>query len=107
MSEYGRVSAAAIERQRERMSETLDFLWAHPETGYREWKSSAWLEKAYEDLGYTLVRAGDIPGFTADLDTGRPGPRILLFSELDSLIVRDHPECDRETGAVHACGHCA
>ena len=107
MSERGKIASAAIERQRERMEEALDFLWTHPETGYKEWKSSAWLEKAYEDLGYTLVRAGDIPGFTADLDTGKPGPRILVFSELDSIICRDHPECDKETGAVHACGHCA
>lgn len=23
----------------------------------------------------------------------------------DGLIIPDHPDCDRETGAVHACGH--
>ena len=107
MSEHGRIAAAAAERQRERMREALEYLWAHPETGYKEWKSSAWLEKAYEDLGYSLTRAGDIPGFTAEMDTGIPGPRILVFSELDSVICRDHPDCDPETGAVHACGHCA
>jgi len=27
------------------------------------------------------------------------------MSELDSLINRLHPECDKETGAVHNCGH--
>ena len=27
------------------------------------------------------------------------------FGELDSLILPNHPECDRKTGAVHACGH--
>ncbi|MBQ7624677.1 MAG: M20/M25/M40 family metallo-hydrolase, partial [Clostridia bacterium] len=46
-----------------------------------------------------------IPGFYADIDTGRPGPKILVFGELDGLLIPNHPECDKETGAVHACGH--
>jgi len=40
-----------------------------------------------------------------DIDTGRPGPRIAVFGEMDSLVIPTHPECNPETGAVHACGH--
>lgn len=80
-------------------------IWAHPEPGYREWNTSAYLAERFEDLGYTLVKAGNIPGFYADLDTGRPGPRLAILGELDSLIVWNHPDHDPETGAVHACGH--
>lgn len=83
------------------------YLWKHPETGYKEWKSSAYLEKEYEKLGYELVRANNIPGFYTDLDTGLPGPKILILSELDSLLCNDHPDADPVTGAVHACGHSA
>lgn len=87
------------------INETADYIWKHPETGYREWNTSAYMEKQFENLGYTLVRAGNIPGFYADLDTGKPGPRIAVLGELDSLIVGTHPDADPKTCAVHACGH--
>ena len=96
---------AAVDKYRDLITETEAWIWKHPETGFREWKTSAYLEEAFEKLGYVLRRAGDIPGFFTDLDTGRPGPRILVFGELDSLICSDHPDADPETHAVHACGH--
>ena len=63
------------------------------------------MEKIFEDFGYELTKAGDIPGFYTLIDTGREGPTVLIMSELDALICRTHPECDPDTGAVHACGH--
>lgn len=98
---------AAAEKYRKEMQDALDYLWKNPETGYREWKSQEYLKNIYEKLGYTLTMAGNIPGFYTDLDTGRPGPKILILAELDSLLCLEHPEADPETGAVHACGHCA
>ena len=95
-----------VEKHRERIYAARDFLWKHPETGYKEWKSSEYLAKQFEELGYTLTYAGDIPGFYTDLDTGRPGPTLLLMGELDALRVESHPDADPVTGAVHACGHC-
>ena len=83
--------------------DTADYIWKNPETGYREWKTSAYMEEHFEALGYTLTKAGNIPGFYADLDTGRPGPKIAILGELDSLIVGNHPDADPETHAVHAC----
>ncbi len=85
--------------------ETADYIWKHPETGYREWNTSAYMAEQFEKLGYTLVKAGDIPGFYADLDTGRPGPKVAILGELDSLIVKNHPDAVPDTCAVHACGH--
>ena len=94
-----------VASQREVMFSAADYIWKHPETGYREWKTHAYLAEEFKKLGYELVEAGNIPGFYTDIDTGKPGPKLLIMGELDSLIVSTHPECDPETGYVHACGH--
>ena len=89
------------------MEKAFRFFWENPETGYREWKGHKYLSDAFRALGYELTEAGNIPGFYTDVDTGRPGPMVVVFGELDALICRTHPECDPETGAVHCCGHAA
>ena len=94
-----------VEKYEKLIYDTADHIWAHPETGYREWKTSAYMEQHFEELGYALTKAGNIPGFYTDLDTGKPGPKIAILGELDSLIVANHPCCDPETHYVHACGH--
>ena len=98
---------SAVDKNRELILNALDYIWKNPETGYREVKTSKYLEQEFEKLGYDLVKAGDIPGFYTVLDTGRPGPEVLVLGELDSLICADHPDSDKETGAVHCCGHAA
>ena len=81
------------------------FLWAHPALGFTEWESSRYLAEAFERLGYTLTYATDIPGFFTVLDTGRAGPTVLVLGELDAVRCTTHPDADKQTGAVHACGH--
>lgn len=95
-----------VEKHRDLILDAFDYIWKNPEPGYREWKTHAYLEEEFAKLGYELTLAGDIPGFTAEVDTGRPGPTVAVFGEMDSLIVRTHPDADPQTGAVHACGHC-
>jgi len=97
----------AVEKYRNLMLEAQDYIWKHPETGYRELKTSKYMEDKFEDLGYKLTKAVDIPGFYTVIDTGLPGPEILILGELDSLICVEHPDADPETGAVHCCGHSA
>ena len=60
--------------QRDLMFTAERQIWKHPETGYREWKTHAYLKEEFEKLGYQLTEAGNIPGFYTDIDTGRPGP---------------------------------
>lgn len=95
----------AVEKHRQLMFDAHDFIWAHPETGYREVQTTNYLKEQFEKLGYDLVLADGITGFYTVLDTGKPGPEIMILGELDSLIVPNHPECDKKTGYVHACGH--
>ena len=96
----------AIDAYRQEIEKAYRFIWENPETGYKEWKTHNYLAKAFRELGYDLVEAGDIPGFYTDLDTGRPGPMVLVMGELDALVCKGHPEADPETAEVHCCGHC-
>ena len=95
----------AVESYQDTILAAERHIWKNPETGFKEWKTHAYLKSKYEELGYTVTEAGNIPGFWTDVDTGRPGPRIAVFGELDALIIPTHPECDPQTGVVHACGH--
>lgn len=97
----------AVEKNRALIADALTYIWSHPETGYREEKTSRYMESAFEALGYRLTRAENIPGFYTVFDTGRPGPELLVLGELDSLICAAHPDSDPNTGAVHCCGHAA
>jgi amidohydrolase len=63
------------------------------------------MAEIFESFGYELTMAGNIPGFYTTLDTGRPGPTVLILGEMDSIICPEHPESDKETGAAHSCGH--
>ncbi len=96
----------AVDKHRALILNTFQYIWEHPETGYKEWNTHHYLKEIFLSLGYEVIEAGDIPGFSAEFDTGRVGPTILVFAELDALIIPSHPEADPKTGAVHACGHC-
>lgn len=77
----------------------------NPETSYEEYKTDKYLKEKFEEMGYTVTGFSDMTGFWAVYDTGREGKTLGIFAELDSVINPSHPECDKETGAVHACGH--
>lgn len=104
-NEYFKLLFEGADKNRDLIFAAERFVWQNAETGYKEWKTSKFLETEFDKLGYVLTKAGDIPGFYTDIHTGRPGPKILVFGELDSLICPDHPEANPETGAVHSCGH--
>lgn len=92
-----------VKRHRHVILNVERYIWKHPETGFKEWNTTKYLAAIFEAAGYELHMAGDIPGFYADLDTGRPGPRILILGEMDALVMPEHPEA--VNGCAHACGH--
>ena len=95
----------AVDKYRQLILDAERHIWKTPETGFKEVETSKYLETEMRKLGYDLVLAGDIPGFYTVIDTGRPGPEVLVLGELDSVICSAHPDCNKETGAVHACAH--
>ncbi len=95
----------AVEKYRGLILEAERFIWAHPETGFKETVTSAYMEEKFRSLGYDLTLADGITGFYTVVDTGRPGPEVLVLGELDSIICPSHKDADPATGAVHSCGH--
>lgn len=95
----------SVDKYRKLIFETERYVWENPETGFKEYKTSAYMEKVFTDLGYDIVKAEDCTGFYTVIDTKIPGPVILVLGELDSVICPAHKEADPETGAVHSCGH--
>ena len=96
---------SAVEKHTQLILDAAQYIWEHPETGYKEHATTAYMADIFRSLGYELVMAEGITGFYTVLDTGRPGPEILVLGELDSIICPEHPHADPETGAVHSCGH--
>lgn len=95
----------AVENHKQLILDAERHIWQTPETGFKEYKTSDYMAKVFEELGYELTYANGITGFYTVVDTGREGPEILVMGELDSIICPEHPEADKSTGAVHACGH--
>lgn len=80
-------------------------IYAAPEVGFRERNTSRLVSQSLQALGLTVEEGIAHTGLKAVYDFGRPGPRIAVICELDSLRVPSHPDSDPETGAAHACGH--
>ena len=92
-----------VDNNKQMILDAERWLWAHPQTGYTEWEANGYLTEKFEALGYTLVQAGNIPGFYTDIDTGKPGPKLCIMGELDALDIANHPES--VNGMTHCCGH--
>lgn len=89
------------------MLESGEALWQMPEVGFKEYKTDEYMKRAFMSLGYNVVAMTNIPGFYTVVDTEKKGPTVLVLAEMDAIYCQAHPERDKQTGAVHACGHSA
>lgn len=94
-----------VEKHKDLILKAEKDIWKTPEVGYKEFKTDAYMKAAFRKLGYEITEAEGITGFYTVIDTGKDGPTVLALAELDALYCADHPDCDKETKAVHACGH--
>ncbi len=81
---------------------------AEPEIGLQLPKTQAKILDALTGLGLDITLGESTTSVVADLDTGKPGPKILLRGDMDALPLQEDNDFDyRSTveGAMHACGH--
>ncbi len=81
---------------------------AHPELGLDNPRTQRAILDALDGLGLDISLGAGLTSVVAELDTGRPGPTVLLRADTDALpMPEDTDEAFRSTvdGAAHACGH--
>lgn len=77
-----------------------------PELGFRENRTSAYVEEQMQKLGLENVRRVALTGVAAELFPPRAGEeKVCVIGELDAVLTPDCPYADRQTGAAHTCGH--
>lgn len=80
-------------------------LHAHPELGYEEFETQAFIIRELEAMGLNPYEVGDT-GVAVDI--GKDGPRILARADIDALPIDEETLVDfrsQNSGAMHACGH--
>ena len=81
---------------------------AIPEPGFLEKKTSALIFKTLVALGYSPTTGIATTGVTAPLETGRPGPTIMLRADMDGLNLTEKTGLSftsTHPGYAHCCGH--
>ncbi|MSQ12925.1 MAG: amidohydrolase [Dehalococcoidia bacterium] len=103
--ELKRNAAAAIDSHGDEIVRVAKTVEGHPETGFREVKTSALVSEKLRGWGVPVQNGIAITGLKGHLNGGAPGPTVAVLGELDSLMVPGHPSADLQTGAAHACAH--
>lgn len=98
-----------VDRVREEVVETRRTLHRHPELSHKEHKTAELAARRCEQLGFTVREGLGGTGLTADLDSGKPGPTLMLRADMDALPVlergNDRVVKSEVDGVMHACGH--
>jgi amidohydrolase len=97
--------AALIDADAARLIALGEDIFAHPELGFREFRTADLVARELRALGLAVEEGLAGTGVRARLTGGRPGPTVCVLAELDAVRVPDHPQADPVTGAAHACGH--
>ena len=102
-----------IELNKEDIIKTRRYLHENPEVSSKEFETSKYLKKRCEDLGLIVEDVAGSTGFTALLDTVRPGKTLGIRTDLDALAIEEDPynlkekkkAVSKNPGVSHACGH--
>jgi len=94
-----------IEAHREEIISIGEDIRLHPELGFKERRTAAIVVEHLAKLGIPHEAGIAITGVKGRLAGRSPDITIAYLGEMDSVLVRDHPDADPLTGAAHACGH--
>ena len=95
----------AIDARRDEIIAIGEDVRAHPELGFKEHRTAGVVARHFSQIGIDHRTGIAITGIKAMLEGVRPQVTVAYMGEMDSVLVRDHPDAVSETGAAHACGH--
>ncbi len=83
-------------------------LHTRPELGLHLPRTQDSVLEALDGLGLSITTGTELSSVTAVLDSGRPGPTVLLRGDMDALPMPEDTGLDYAStvdNAMHACGH--
>src|SRR4029077_7392519 len=89
MSDIDSRIRSAVDSVRDEVVETRRLLHRRPELSHQEHETAELAARRCETLGYTVREGLGGTGLIADLDSGRPGPVLMLRADMDALPVRE------------------
>jgi len=98
-------ACAAIDNHRADIIALGEDIRHHPEMGFKEHRTAGLVVDAFKQMGIAHQDGLAITGVKGRLKGAKSIAAVAYVSELDSVLVRDHPDADPATGAAHACGH--
>lgn len=110
------ITEQIIERTKELEQETIDrrgYLHEYPELSGEEIETAKYLKDEVAKIGLEIEEVPDSTGFTALLDTGKPGKTLGIRTDIDALPIEEQPRnlsrerkyISQNSGVMHACGH--
>ncbi|MFO7714424.1 M20 family metallopeptidase [Desulfosarcina sp.] len=97
-----------IRSYRERIVATRRELHRMPELGFLEDKTSAYVADYLKREGLSVTTGIARTGVVGLLETGRPGPILLIRADMDALPITEATGlafASQNPGVMHACGH--
>lgn len=76
-----------------------------PELGFKEVKTSAKVQAAFDKLGLPYEKELALTGVKGRWQGNKSKRTVAVIGELDAIVCRNHPSADETTGAAHCCGH--
>ncbi len=104
-------TTALLDAARDLLPETVELrrrIHRRPELGLHLPETQAAVLDSIGDLDLAVQAGDDTSWVLATLDTGRPGPTMLLRGDMDALPMPEDTGLDFSSeidGAMHACGH--
>lgn len=105
VNELKRRACEAVDRNAEKIIAVGESIFAEPELGYKEFKTSAKVKKVLDELGIAHQDDVAITGVIAPMKGRNSNVKLALMGELDAIVAPGHRCADPVTGAAHSCGH--
>src|SRR5215208_5818155 len=83
-------------------------LHAHPELGFEEHETAAYVAERLRSLGIETRTGVGRTGVVGVIRGGSPGRTVMLRADMDALPIQeegDKPYASTRPGVMHACGH--